>query len=184
MYVLGLCTLSYRYVTLFYTAHIHAHLNGVSQYNTTAMDPALWHNFLRSHWQNFIPLDNLMVHVPNHTYSIQIVSKVLWLNEWTNHWFSHEPTLFWLAIFNETFHSSICNTIKTVNYKEVPIGALVSQTCVLHSYTVPLQICHTNSGRLFCSLLYAKVSWFRSWLFTRPIYLFTHIFKIIKSLKN
>ncbi len=38
--------------------------------------------------------------------------------------------------------------MKTVNYKELPIGALVSQTCVLHSYSVPLWICHTNSGKI------------------------------------
>ncbi len=38
--------------------------------------------------------------------------------------------------------------MKTVNYKGLPIGAIVSQTCVLHGCTAPLWICRTNSGRL------------------------------------
>ncbi len=38
--------------------------------------------------------------------------------------------------------------MKTVNHKGPPIGAVVSQTCVLHSYTVPFRICHTNSSRI------------------------------------
>ncbi len=37
--------------------------------------------------------------------------------------------------------------MNTVNHKGAPIAALVSQTCVLHNYTVSLQICNTKVCR-------------------------------------
>ncbi len=50
--------------------------------------------------------------------------------------------------------------MKTVNYVGLPIGTLVSQTCALHSYTVPLRICPTNSGRIgFLFISVNSVTW-------------------------
>ncbi len=47
----------------------------------------------------------------------------------------------WTSLkYNKILHFSICNIMKTVNYKGLPTGGLVSQTCVLHGCTVHLLI--------------------------------------------
>ncbi len=53
--------------------------------------------------------------------------------------------IFWFAIL-----------WKLYSIRGLPIGALVSQTCVLHGYTIPFQSCHPNSSRVYLICMYVK----------------------------